>query len=297
MHSLFAKHPNRIQELRHYERCLQRAKMTKIQWRFLCNCLDDKVMPNSLLPKALREDKDTPFSDVENKILEERIAKTKREIGFTLYKLREARRSLRESLEDGEYKRSHEIIDRHVERHIKKQEDRLDRKRENLFQNSPWVSASNPDKNIVNMSSYRLKSDEKLVLGYGLNFSTKPTDEFNLDHLVSLLKANKDGALSHDFLTGCLLSSLDVCADNRVGIPRRFTLALKALKNKSDLLITKSDKTNQIVILDRANYYGKLDELLVDDRTYEKLTKKNFRKQGENVQQENEEVAGKNRLV
>ena len=120
LHSLLTKYPNRIQAFRNYERCLQRAKMTKTQWRFLCTCLDDKVMPHSLLPKSLREDKDTPFSEVERTILEERISKAKREISLTLYKLRDAKISLRNIFEDSDsYKKSVAIIDGHVDKHIK----------------------------------------------------------------------------------------------------------------------------------------------------------------------------------
>ena len=50
-------------------------------------------------------------------------------------------------------------------------------------------------------------------------------------------------------------------------------LALKTLKDKREILITKSDKTNQIVILNRDHYTSKLDELLAHERTYEKLRK------------------------
>ena len=64
-----------------------------------------------------------------------------------------------------------------------------------------------------------------------------------------------------NFLTGCLFSSLDVCSNNKVGIPKRFNVALKAVKAKKNVCFTRSDKASQLVILDRVHYRKKLDAI------------------------------------
>ena len=53
--------------------------------------------------------------------------------------------------------------------------------------------------------------------------------------------------------------------------PHRLQKALSELK-KRDVFITKSDKTNQFVIMDKTSYDEKLQVLLNDEQTYEKLT-------------------------
>ena len=68
-----------------------------------------------------------------------------------------------------------------------------------------------------------------------------------------------------------MFSALNSEKSDNSGFPKRFQIALKKLKQNSNIVVTKSDKTNQVVILDKASYNGKLSELLNDVDTYEKL--------------------------
>ena len=54
-------------------------------------------------------------------------------------------------------------------------------------------------------------------------------------------------------------------------IPLRFKKAYKKLKNDKDLHITRADKSNTLVIMDMNAYNGKMNMLLSDETTYEKL--------------------------
>ena len=56
-------------------------------------------------------------------------------------------------------------------------------------------------------------------------------------------------------------------------IPKRFEKALQSLRRNEDIHITKADKSNSFVILDKVNYVEKIDELLNDESTYTKLNK------------------------
>ena len=73
------------------------------------------------------------------------------------------------------------------------------------------------------------------------------------------------------FLSGCILTSLSKNSKDEYTIPSRLCNALSKLKKKHrDVVITKSDKTNQFVLLDKRMYQKMLD-LLDDTSTCEKL--------------------------
>ena len=55
--------------------------------------------------------------------------------------------------------------------------------------------------------------------------------------------------------------------------PQRFTKALSELKKDDELHITKADKSNAVVIMNKVDYIDKLDQLLSDENTYSQLRK------------------------
>lgn len=55
-------------------------------------------------------------------------------------------------------------------------------------------------------------------------------------------------------------------------IPRRFMKALTSLRRNQDIYITSSDKGGGVVILNRADYFTKMQDLLEDSNTYSKST-------------------------
>ena len=54
-------------------------------------------------------------------------------------------------------------------------------------------------------------------------------------------------------------------------VPARFFKAYKQLKSDSSLHITKADKANSVVIIDKVDYNDKMYALLNDDSTYSKI--------------------------
>ena len=54
----------------------------------------------------------------------------------------------------------------------------------------------------------------------------------------------------------------------KCNLPRRFQVALKDLRKNPRIHLTKADKSNAVVILDKEEYVKKLDELLSDENTY-----------------------------
>lgn len=272
LRDIFRQHPEYIQIYRAYEKGLCRAKTRKLQHQFLKTCLQEKILPRTLSPATMKN-KCLPFTKIDRIILEEHIQQAKREVDEAFYTYRKCLRDLTHHVDPVVFNNMKCCAERTVNRTTKIHENRLKRKLERLFNHSLWVKCSNYEKNVLNMSSHVLGYDEKLVLGYGLSFSTESSNVFNSKHLVSLVKTCRDNNQDFDFLSGCLVGSM--CSENVTDfsdMPIRFRNAINKLKRNKDIHITKSDKTNQIVILDSANYLSKLNDLLNDAETYEKLT-------------------------
>ena len=126
-----------------------------------------------------------------------------------------------------------------------------------------------------NLSSYELTKNEKLVLGFGINFSIALGTLNPLsvaESFVHLEKNMRENVSQSDLqiAKGCVYGY----AKKRFScnLPRRFLTALKDLKANVNIHITKADKTNSIVILDKDAYLEKVFQLLDDETTYSKLT-------------------------
>jgi len=94
-----------------------------------------------------------------------------------------------------------------------------------------------------------------------------------LQVLIVLLpnKINRRLKISVILIKGVMLNPILDLFDNFKGLPRRYLLATRSLKRNPDILITKADKGNNVVILDRSDYIRKAHSLLHDNSTYQKL--------------------------
>jgi hypothetical protein len=100
----------------------------------------------------------------------------------------------------------------------------------------------------------------------------KPDNKLNINSVASVVRsANGNEELA--FLTGCLFAAASNSqqAEDFSEIPYRLQNALTALKRNRNIHITRSDKTNQIVILNKDVYSEKMNELLSDPETYVQL--------------------------
>ena len=57
-----------------------------------------------------------------------------------------------------------------------------------------------------------------------------------------------------------------------------FHFTQQFLRNNSNILVTKADKGNEVVIMERLDYQNKMDLLLNDTGTYKKLDKNHINK-------------------
>ena len=141
-----------------------------------------------------------------------------------------------------------------------------------LFENSLQVEGSQYDKNVLNFSSFRPSFDQKVALGYGLKFATETSNNLDINSIRNIIKSSKENEGDFAFLVGVCLGG--TCNDDQpCAWPERLMLAIESIKRNKDIKVSKSDKTNQLVIMDIDTYRNKMNDLLLDETIYEKLTK------------------------
>ena len=69
-------------------------------------------------------------------------------------------------------------------------------------------------------------------------------------------------------LKGFILNSA-IAPRNKFKLPKCLMLALEHLRKNKDIVITKADKGNKVVVLNAVDYEQKLNELISDNSTYE----------------------------
>ena len=113
------------------------------------------------------------------------------------------------------------------------------------------------------------------ILGYGLSFSL-PHDKSHFMNFLEELDRFKyfDDNFNHNFI---LMNIENIFYDLKSGakdfLPKRFSLALKTLKNNKTIRISKADKGGKIVVVDKTDYDDKMLDLLNDKTVYKKLNK------------------------
>ena len=152
-----------------------------------------------------------------------------------------------------------------------------EKKLRNLTQNTvlPFTSTDT----VFNLSSSKLTDEEMNILRYGLKHSIEPnfinkTDIFStfdfIHHTVSKdLKDQKD--------TGEVKAKISYLANTYVNShkPTKNALGkheiLKKLRNNNNILITKTDKGERVVIVDRIYYMSSMYEIVNDTSKFLKL--------------------------
>ena len=258
-----------------FKKSLLKSHRARNQLQFLRDCRDEMVIPDCCLPKHLRCLDDLPFSNVDRAVLDALIAKKQAEVNKCFKASSRARTILCNSVTRDWWF----VICDFVYGLLRKQNVRhkasLKKKLHNLFEKSLWTQKSNPSL-FENLSSYNMSRNEKLVLGYGINFSytSDRNNIMSINKSFSKLEKFKNNNVSQENIQiarGLVYSN---CLSGfKSSIPKCFATALKNLKRNKNIHITKADKSNALVILDSTAYNDKLNDLLNDRETYEPLVK------------------------
>ena len=144
------------------------------------------------------------------------------------------------------------------ERRNKKREH-FDNKLDRLIDTSPWTLYSQGD-SIVNLSIYKLSTNQKGILGYGLGFSLPHEKSHFIDVMEELerFKFYQDNSNYSFILMNIENIFYDLKTEMKDFLPKRFLLALKSLKNEKSIRISKADKGGKIVIVDKKDYDRKI---------------------------------------
>ena len=256
--------PHLVFAFRQYEKLLISVKNKKLQKQFLQDCLLEQVIPTVLRPSLYRQ-QDNPFPDSAKYLLKESIQCVQREIEETYFRLRRSFGLLKENLPQDILQVLQDVAQLKCISETNKTRVRLNCKLNRLCQNSVWNNCGLTNC-VINLSSYVLSEVEKAVLSFGLSFALKPNKDVVLDFVSSNI-----GKSNFACLSGMVLQSFVKHFQSQDSIPRRFRAALANLKNRDNIHITKADKSNSVVILDKRDYETKMENLLSDNVTYEKL--------------------------
>ena len=109
-------------------------------------------------------------------------------------------------------------------------------------------------------------------MGYGLKFATETSNNLDINSIRNIIKSSKENEGDFAFLVGVCLGG--TCNDDQpCAWPERLMLVIESIKKNKDIKVSKSDKTNQLVIMDIDTYRNKMNDLLLDETIYDKLTK------------------------
>ena len=224
-----------------------------------------------MLPRRLLQFGDLPFESFHRIILEKNIQIKKVEVREAFKLSRSNKQHLLSALPT-EWK---QLIFDHCYRRLRDRrrrlEGNLDNKLKLLISNSRWTIDAN-HQFVINLSSYNLDNSSLAALGYGLNFSINPSIPKYIDITDGLCNLEKKGNISEETLNVVKGFIYGVSSFTSFpNVPLRFLKVYKKLKNDDNLHITKADKSNAMVILDKQEYIDKMYLLLGDVNTYELL--------------------------
>ena len=144
----------------------------------------------------------------------------------------------------------------------------------NTYRNSNNVDKS---KWVVNISSRSLTKTEIEVLQKGPKFAPAPS-EIPYKEIVANIEAGIDNLNddSKEIIRNATASILDKAQLPANNVSKQEKRALAVLKKDDSIIITKADKGNCFVVMDRPDYDEKMQALLDDITTYETVKKNPF---------------------
>ena len=250
---------------------LVKAHKLKIRLNFLKECLLEQVLPKTFLPKRIVEMAERPFDDFQRLILSKQIEMAKVELQQA-FKISKAKKSDFQAVIPNEWKNT--LLDycfSDLRSKCNLLKNKLNQKLTLLIENSKWTQDANPDF-VINLSDRVIDQNTTSALGYGLSFVSGNDECNSVDIVKGFINLEKYGSINNDDLNICkgiVYGSMAVPSVPKC--PKRFEKAFSKLKKDENIHITKADKSNAIVIMNKIDYNEKMGELLRDESTYQEL--------------------------
>ena len=209
-----------------------------------------------------------------------RISICHQQIRSTNYIIAENRKKLAACISNDSYSRLSQFLKlraRSVQNNITA---RHEKKLKNLNNECTPDLTSLQNKWVINLSSKSLSRDEQAILAKGPKYAPTPSQ---IPHknivaeieaaIIDLPDESKDSIRTSaaNLLRRCQLPS----HKNTTANERK---AIDELRKDKTRIVMKADKGNCFVVMDRSDYDEKMQELLDDQQTYEKVTKTPFKK-------------------
>ena len=276
-----------LTKIRRLERLDFKTRKCNLDVEFLQTCLENKLVPNFLKFKvtnsALKTSK--AYRDCQIRLLKQEISNKKSLHRTKDAELRKLKHELVRCMSVVDFTHVISLFAKSNDATLVKCKEVQKKKLYNLGYFERDKETTDPDQVIHNFSSYELSEDEKRLLAKGLNFSIPPSKLNFADHMTPfelLYKEMKKCELSKFNLDILKVDMKKIAYSSfkRYNFLRELNLskeeyeALKKLSSNKDIVISKSDKGNSVVIVDRSDYIKRMQDMVDDTTKFEKLSVK-----------------------
>ena len=167
------------------------------------------------------------------------------------------------------------IADRRADKTTDRVRTEQERKLTRLQHNKDKKRPKTDENWVRNISSRPLDKTETRVLSYGLKHSVTPKripTESIVSSVEAVLSRQRDLSESaKDNIRSRIASTVQSASIPDNNLTKDEQQALKRLKNDNDIVILPADKGRVIVVMDKTDYFDKMDALVNDKQTYEEL--------------------------
>ena len=247
--------------------------------RFLSKCLTWYVTPTRIRQRVRAARPKAPVG-IERAFIKDEINKDKDLLRFSSSEYRASLVRINGKLSFFDWLRFCKFINKTTS----VQRNRLLERKKKVFE---WLNTTQngelhlQHENIVNLAGFDLTEAEKDVLCRGLRFGIPPSirkesifAEFELAwQQIERTKLPPEKELECRATLSGLAHRFANSKIDRTGfrLNREHTDAIKNLKKKSDVIITKPDKGNGVVLLKRSDYVEKMQAILSDKRKFQDI--------------------------
>ena len=276
-----------LKRIRKFEKLDFRLRKAELDLELLLRCRDNNGIPNFLNFRVSSHylKASLTYRQCQLKLLQEEIRHKKSDIRVLKKEFNSSHSSLQHEISFIDFAHVSSLFLRSNNRILASKSAIQQRKLSNLVKSS--ISIHDPNKVIFNFSKYELSDGEKGLLAKGLNFSLPPKYLDYADYLANFelfyrnirnldILPNEDLDFVKTRIKEVTLSTYRNYNNN---VPQHLSkeefLALQNLRKNKNIVIQKSDKGNSVVVVNKADYLNKTDNLLNDTRKFEKINPKN----------------------
>ncbi|XP_069988633.1 uncharacterized protein [Penaeus vannamei] len=215
-------------------------------------------------------DEGSPFPDYARSLLFERIHAGERDVKHAYYRSRVRSDLLKERLPDHVFQLIADVAHGSSRLFSSTHVRSLTQKLSNLTSRNLWSRFSLTDA-VTNLSSLSLTPHLQQFLGFGLSLHPLPLTSIDIiSSFDRFISTHRNSLHDASLLRGAFLPDFESLLHHNPSIPRRYREALHSLR-REDATILPSDKGNSVVVIDRASYLEKAQDLLDDASTYAPL--------------------------